>query len=58
MADKEFETCAYCRFFDEESWECHRHAPTSRDKANDSYWPRVAIGNWCGEWQSKDVGRG
>lgn len=44
--------CGNCRYFDGDR--CHRNAPIPTDVMQplQTLWPRVAAGEWCGEWSS------
>ena len=55
-------TCEHCRFFQSELSECRRHPPVESRRsfapptlASDFRFPRVANGNWCGEWKGVTV---
>lgn len=49
------EECGNCRYCVKK--ECHRHSPEGRGNLAEwlSWWPTVMCGDWCGEWQEREI---
>jgi hypothetical protein len=58
------QNCGSCRFssaFPEPVGECRRHAPVvlplviGQIHSEMTVWPKVAVGDWCGDYQSAEA---
>ena len=51
-------SCKECRYFafdDGDVGACRRYPPSIYDAdADESYWPMLSVGDWCGEFVRKD----
>lgn len=45
--------CRVCRFYDEKDSRCHRYPPSRGESITGSF-VRVALTDWCGEFEDAD----
>ena len=46
--------CNTCHFYAQGGY-CRRHAPRKSDPIRGPEWPRVSMGDWCGDWRATEV---